>query len=201
MLEEYKTIKSNSDSYFKEKASKFYSFAFPVQSEDEVKERIKELKSLYKDAGHHCYAFKLGFNGEKYRYSDDGEPNNSAGKPIYGQLNSFEITNVLVVVVRYFGGTKLGVGGLIQAYKEGAKTALENAKIITKEVTALLTIHFKYEDMNVMMSLVKIFDLTIVSQEFELDCLITLEFPIKKKDSLLIKLENYPQLEIIPIKD
>ncbi len=200
MLEEYKTIKSNSESYFKEKASKFYSFAYPVQSEDEVKERIRELKYQYKDAGHHCYAFKLGPKGEHYRYSDDGEPNNSAGKPIYGQLNSFEITNVLVVVVRYFGGTKLGVGGLIQAYKEGAKLALDNAKIITKEVTEQITIHFKYEDMNIMMSLVKIFDLNIVSQEFELECLITLEFPIKKKDTLIQKLENYPQLEIIEKK-
>ncbi len=197
MLEEYRTIKSPSESYFKEKASKFYSFAYPIQSETEVKERINTLKNQYKDAGHYCYAFKLGVKGEKYRYSDDGEPNNSAGKPIYGQLNSFNITNVLVVIVRYFGGTKLGVGGLVQAYKEGARTALENATIITKEVTEQITIHFKYEDMNVLMSLVKIFDLKIIAQKFELDCVITLEYSIKKKANLMLKLENYPKLTII----
>ncbi len=196
MLTEYQTIRSKSDSFFKEKGSKFYSFAFPVKSEEEVKDCIKSLKEEFKDAGHHCYGFKLGINGEHYRYSDDGEPNNTAGKPIYGQLNSFEVTNVLVVVIRYFGGTKLGVGGLIQAYKEGAKLALENASIITEEVTEDVKIHFKYEEMNVMMSLVKIFDLKIIKQKFELDCLIVLEFPIKKKEELFLKLNDYPKLEI-----
>ncbi len=196
METEFQTIAQKSDSFFKEKGSKFYSFAYPVNSEADVKECMQGLKEEFKDAGHHCYAFKLGVKGEKYRYSDDGEPNNTAGKPIYGQLNSFEVTNVLIVVVRYFGGTKLGVGGLIQAYKEGAKLALENAKIVTKEVTEQITVHFKYEEMNVMMSLVKIFDLKIVEQQFELDCLITLEFPLKKKEALLLKLKDYPQLEI-----
>lgn len=197
MITEFQTIKAKSDSFFKEKGSKFYSFAFPVQSEDEVKKCLKLLKEEFKDAGHHCYGFKLGVKGDRYRYSDDGEPNNTAGKPIYGQLNSFEVTNVLVVVIRYFGGTKLGVGGLIQAYKEGAKLALGNAFIITEEVTEQITIHFKYEEMNVMMSLVKIFDLKIVRQQFELDCLITLEFPIKKKETLLLKILDYPKLEIV----
>lgn len=197
MVTEYQTIKSKSDSYFKEKGSKFYSFAYPVKSEDEVKVILKSLKEEFKDAGHHCYGFKIGVNADLYRYSDDGEPNNTAGKPIYGQLNSFEVTNVLVVVIRYFGGTKLGVGGLIQAYKEGAKSALENALIITEEVTEQITIHFKYEEMNVMMSLVKIFDLKIIHQQFELDCLITLEFPISKKEELLLKLKDYPKLEVI----
>jgi uncharacterized YigZ family protein len=196
MLTEYQTIRAKSDSFFKEKGSKFYSFAFPVKSEEEVKACIKSLKEEFKDAGHHCYGFKLGTNGEHYRYSDDGEPNNTAGKPIYGQLNSFEITNVLVVVIRYFGGTKLGVGGLIQAYKEGAKLALENASIVSEEITEEVKIHFKYEEMNVMMSLVKIFDLKIVEQQFELDCLIVLEFPIKKKDELFLKLDAYPKLEV-----
>lgn len=197
MVTEFQTIKAKSDSFFKEKGSKFYSFAFPVKSEKEVKTCLKNLKEDFKDAGHHCYGFKLGVDGKKYRYSDDGEPNNSAGKPIYGQLNSFEVTNVLVVVIRYFGGTKLGVGGLIQAYKEGAKLALENAVVITEEVTEQLNVHFKYEEMNVMMSLVKIFDLKIVNQNFELECLITLEFPIKKKDDLLQKIMDYPKLEIV----
>lgn len=196
MRTEFQTIAQKSKSYFKEKGSKFYSYAFPINSEYEVKQYIEELKEEYKDARHHCYAFKLGLKGEKYRYSDDGEPSNTAGKPIYGQLNSFKVTNVLIVVVRYFGGTKLGVGGLIQAYKEGAKSALENAKIITKEVTEQITIHFKYEEMNVMMSLVKILDLKIIEQQFELECLITLEYPLKKRDVFLQKLKDYPQLEI-----
>lgn len=193
----FKTIKHQSEAFFKEKGSKFYSFAIPVNSEEEVKSWLKNLKEEFNDAGHYCYGFKLGVNGELYRYSDDGEPNNTAEKPIYGQLNSFEITNVLVVVIRYFGGTKLGVGGLIQAYKEGAKLALENARIITKEVTEQLTIHFKYEEMNVMMSLVKILELEIIHQQFELDCLLTVEFPIKKKEELLLKLNDYPKLVIL----
>ena len=197
MVTEFQTIATKSDSFFKEKGSKFYSFAYPVKSEEDIKSCLKSLKSEFKDAGHHCYGFKLGTKGERYRYSDDGEPNNTAGKPIYGQLNSFEVTNVLVVVIRYLGGTKLGVGGLIQAYKEGAKLALENASIITKEVTEEITIHFKYEEMNVMMSIVKILDLKIIQQQFELDCLITLEFPIKKKETLLVKLLGYPKLEIV----
>jgi uncharacterized YigZ family protein len=197
MITDFQTIKAPSDSFFKEKGSKFYSFAFPVKSEEEVKSCLKSLKEEFKDAGHHCYGFKLGVKGDKYRYSDDGEPNNTAGKPIYGQLNSFEVTNVLVVVIRYFGGTKLGVGGLIQAYKEGAKLALENASVITEEVVEQITIYFKYEEMNVMMSIVKILDLKIIQQQFELDCLITLEFPIKKKEALLLKLLDYPKLEII----
>lgn len=197
MITDFQTIKAPSDSFFKEKGSKFYSFAFPVKSEEEVKSCLKSLKEEFKDAGHHCYGFKLGVKGDKYRYNDDGEPNNTAGKPIYGQLNSFEVTNVLVVVIRYFGGTKLGVGGLIQAYKEGAKLALENASVITEEVVEQITIYFKYEEMNVMMSIVKILDLKIIQQQFELDCLITLEFPIKKKEALLLKLLDYPKLEII----
>lgn len=199
IVTEFQTIKKKSEAFFKEKGSKFYSFAFPVKSENEVKLNLKVVKEEFKDAGHHCYGFKLGVNGNLYRYSDDGEPNNTAGKPIYGQLISFEVTNVLVVVIRYFGGTKLGVGGLIQAYKEGAKLALENAEIITEEVTEQITIHFKYEEMNVMMSLVKILDLKIINQQFELDCLITLQFPIKKKEDFLLKLKDYPKLEIVEV--
>ncbi len=200
MKTEFRTIESESESYFKEKGSKFYSFAFPIADEDEAKNKLKEVKDRFKDARHHCYAFKLGAESELYRYSDDGEPANTAGKPIYGQLNSFDVTNVLIVVVRYFGGVKLGVGGLIQAYREGAKTALENAKIITKEVTTRRKLHFKYEDMNVMMSLVKVLDLNIVEQEFEMECYLTVEFPIQKLERVEEKLANYPQLEVIPFK-
>jgi len=197
MITEFKTIQTKSAGFFKEKGSKFYSFAYPVRSEEEIKLYLKLLKDEFKDARHHCYGFKLGVKGDKYRYSDDGEPNNTAGKPIYGQLNSFKITNILVVVVRYFGGTKLGVGGLIQAYKEAAKLALENALITTEEVTEIITIHFKYEEMNVMMSLVKLLNLKIIEQQFELDCLIELEYPIKKKATLFLKLKDYPKLEIV----
>lgn len=200
MVTEFRTIRAKSDGFFKEKGSKFYSFAFPVKTEEEVKNCLKTIKEEFKDAGHHCYGFKLGPKGDIFRYSDDGEPNNTAGKPIYGQLNSFEVTNVLVIVVRYFGGTKLGVGGLIQAYKEGAKLALENAEVILEEITTQLTVHFKYEEMNVMMSIVKILDLKIIAQEFELDCLLTIEFPIEKKKELLLKLKDYPKLTIVKKK-
>jgi len=196
MITEYQTITGKSESFFKEKGSKFYSFSFPVKDEQEVKKNIQALKIKFKDAGHHCYAFKLGVDGKNYRFSDDGEPNNTAGKPIYGQLNSFKVTNVLVVVVRYFGGTKLGVGGLIQAYKEGAKIALEKAELIIKEVTKQLQIHFKYEEMNSVMSLVKVFDLEILEQRFELDCEIVLVYPLKKEAALFQKITDYPNLVI-----
>lgn len=192
MVEEYKTIQKKTFSFFKEKGSRFYSIAIPVLSEEEITENLIDVKKEFKDARHYCYAYKLGADGNKYRYNDDGEPNNTAGKPIYGQLNSFDITNVLVIVVRYFGGTKLGVGGLIQAYKEGAKSVLECAKIITKDVVEIISIKFKYEDLNFIMGLIKTFNLNIVNQKFDLKCFIIIEIPLKIKNKVILKLKNNP---------
>jgi len=185
----FKTIKASSEGLYKEKGSKFIAFAIPTSSESQFKTEQARIKKEYHDARHHCYAFSIGPEGKLYRYSDDGEPNNSAGKPIYGQLLSFGVTNVTIIVIRYFGGTKLGVGGLITAYKEAAKDALNNAAIIEKEVTEPLTIHFKYESMNSIMGLVKTFDVEIVEQNFELDCTIKLNCPKRNKLQLETKLE------------
>jgi len=185
----YKTIKAPSEGLYKEKGSKFIAFAIPTSSEAQFKEAQARIKKDYHDARHHCYAFSIGPEGKLYRYSDDGEPNNSAGKPIYGQLLSFGVTNVTIIVIRYFGGTKLGVGGLITAYKEAAKDALNNAETIEKEVTEPLSISFKYESMNTIMGLVKSFDLEIVEQQFELDCVINLNCPKRNKPQLETKLE------------
>lgn len=188
-MNQFKTIAKPSEGLYKEKGSKFIAFAFPIQSEKEFKEIQAQNKKDYHDARHHCYAFKLKPDGSLYRYSDDGEPSSTAGKPIYGQIQSFELTNVGIIVIRYFGGTKLGVGGLITAYKEAAKDALHNAEIITKEVTELLSIKFQYPEMNLIMNLVKQFDLKIVSQDFQMECSIELAVPLKVKDQLIVKLE------------
>ena len=188
-MNSFKTIKAPSEGIYKEKGSKFIAFAIPINSEIQFKEGLSRIKKNYHDAGHHCYGFSIGPEGKLFRYSDDGEPNNSAGKPIYGQLLSFGVTNVSVIVIRYFVGTKLGVGGLITAYKEAAKDALNNAKIIKKEITEVLTIDFKYESMNSIMGIVKAFDLEIAEQQFELDCIIKLNCPKRNKLQLEDKLK------------
>jgi uncharacterized YigZ family protein len=152
----YKTIlESSSEVLFKEKNSKFYGFAFPVTSETEVKIHIEQLKKEHFSARHWCYAYQMGTTTLQYRANDDGEPNNSAGMPIYGQIQSFELTNVLVVVVRYFGGVKLGVGGLISAYRETAKMALEQSHIIEKTIDVHFLLTFDYKNMNKVMRTIK----------------------------------------------
>ena len=188
-MNSFKTIKAPSEGIYKEKGSKFIAFAIPTNSELQFKEGLSRIKKEYHDAGHHCYAFRIDPEGKLYRFSDDGEPNNSAGKPIYGQLLSFEVTNVTIVVIRYYGGINLGVGGLITAYKEAAKDALNNATIIEQEVTESLSISFKYETMNSIMGLVKTFELEIVEQQFELDCIIKLNCPKRNKLQLEEKLK------------
>lgn len=187
-MNSFKTIKAPSQGIYKEKGSKFIAFAIPTNSELQFKEGLSRVKKEYHDAGHHCYAFRIEPEGKLYRFSDDGEPNNSAGKPIYGQLLSFEVTNVTIVVIRYYGGVNLGVGGLITAYREAAKDALNNAQIIKKEVTEPLVINFKYDSMNAIMGLVKSFELEIVEQQFELDCVIKLNCPKRNKLQLESKL-------------
>lgn len=167
----YKTIsKPSPEVLFKEKGSKFYGYAFPVSSEEEIKEHIDSLKKKHHNARHWCYAWQLGKWYENYRVNDDGEPSNSAGAPIYGQLQSFEVTEVLLVVVRYFGGTKLGVGGLIQAYKATAQMALEASKIIEKTINEDFLLSFNYPEMNTVMRIIKDENLSIGSQKMDLNC-------------------------------
>lgn len=179
MEDTYRTIEAPAEGLYKEKGSKFIALAFPVFSEDEVKETIADLRKQYYDARHHCYAYSLGADKSRYRANDDGEPNHSAGDPILGQIRSFDLSNVLVVVVRYFGGAKLGVSGLIHAYKTATADALTTATIVEQHETALLQLHFAYPQMNDVMSLVKEYDLRVKDQQFELDCKMTLE--VRKK--------------------
>lgn len=184
-IDSYKTIKKASkEGLFKDKGSKFYGYAFPVTNEEEIKEKIELLKKQHYNARHWCYAWQLGKKYDHYRANDDGEPSNSAGMPIYGQLQSFNVTNVLVVVVRYFGGTKLGVGGLIKAYKNGAKLALENSIIIHKTIDEVFLIKFEYPEMNTIMRIIKDENISIINQKMELDCQFIIS--IRKKEAIRI---------------
>ncbi|WP_055446534.1 IMPACT family protein [Lacinutrix mariniflava] len=180
----YRTIlKPSEEVLFKDKNSKFYSYAFPIINEDNVKDYLEDLKKQHQKAGHFCYAYQIGKeeNTIIYRANDDGEPNNSAGLPIYGQIQSFDVTNILIVVVRYFGGVKLGVGGLINAYKTGAQLALEASKIKTRTINIDYLIKFEYELMNKVMRVIKEKNLNITNQKLELDCEITIS--VRKKDA------------------
>ena len=184
-IDSYKTIKQASkEGLFKDKGSKFYGYAFPVTNEEEIKEKIELLKKQHYNARHWCYAWQLGKKYDHYRANDDGEPSNSAGMPIYGQLQSFNVTNILVVVVRYFGGTKLGVGGLIKAYKNGAKLALENSIIIHKTIDEVFLIKFEYPEMNTIMRIIKDENISIINQKMELDCQFIIS--IRKKEAIRI---------------
>ena len=167
----YKTIsKPSYEVLLKEKGSKFFGYAFPVSNEEQIKEHIDTLKKKHHNARHWCYAWQLGKSYDNYRVNDDGEPSNSAGAPIYGQLQSFDVTEVLVVVVRYFGGTKLGVGGLIQAYKTTAQMALEASKVIKKTIDEDFLLSFNYPEMNKVMRIIKDENLSIGRQKMELNC-------------------------------
>jgi len=181
----YNTItKPSQDVLFKDKNSKFFGYAFPVKSEEEIKSYLEALKKQHHSARHWCYAYQLGTETTNYRANDDGEPNNSAGMPIYGQIQSFNLTNVLVVVVRYFGGVKLGVGGLINAYKTTAQLALESSNIIEKTINIDYQILFEYKNMNKVMRIIKEKQLLITNQKLELDC--QLFISVRKKEAQLV---------------
>lgn len=194
----YKTLESASEEIlYKEKNSKFFGYAYPVKNEEEVKEIIIQLKKQHHSARHWCYAFQLGTETVYYRANDDGEPNNSAGAPIYGQIQSFDVTNVLIVVVRYFGGVKLGVGGLISAYKTAAQMALETSNIVEKTIDVHYKILFDYKNMNKVMRVIKEQNLNIISQKMEMNC--EIEIATRKQNAEKI-LEIFNSLFEITIK-
>ena len=200
-MDTYRTISKPSEPIlYKERKSKFYGYCFPVTNEDEVKEYIEGLKKEYPTANHFCYAWQMGIESLSYRANDDGEPNNSAGMPIYGQLQSFDVTNTLVAVVRVFGGTKLGVGGLISAYKEAAKLALENATIIKKVLLQHLSVSFEYSEMDIVMRLVKKHQLEVISQELHLKCKIILSIPKSEFKKMFKLLKAHHKLDITLIE-
>ncbi|SEH53339.1 uncharacterized protein, YigZ family [Paenimyroides aquimaris] len=185
MQDTYKTIdQPGEEVLFKEKNSKFFGYTFPVQSEEEVKTILDQVKKQHFSARHWCYAYQIGTKNKIYRANDDGEPNNSAGMPIYGQIQSFDVTNILVVVVRYFGGVKLGVGGLVTAYKTAAQMALEESEIIEKTIDSHFLIRFDYKNMNKVMRVIKEKNINIVNQTLELDCLIEISCRISQKDEI-----------------
>ena len=175
MKDSYKTVMvASEETLFKEKGSKFFGYAFPVLNEDEIKSVLTHLRKRHNNAVHYCYAWQLGFDSIRFRVNDDGEPNNSAGLPIYGQLKSFEVTNILVVSVRYFGGVKLGMGGLIKAYKHSAKITLDGAQIVEKTIDVTFRLSFDYDLTNKVMQIIKVKKLKIVSQKLEINCLFTI---------------------------
>lgn len=191
------TLSKVSESLYKEKGSKFLGFAYPVKSLDEIKTILDELRKKYYDARHHCYAYMLGQEADQYRANDDGEPNHSAGDPILGQIRSYNVTNTLVVVVRYFGGTKLGVSGLINAYKIAAAEALEANEIIEEVVKEKVSIRYSYESTNEVLRLVKEFELDILEQEFTADCRMQLAVRQSKHEQLREKLQELEGVHFI----
>ncbi len=181
----YKTISSPSpEILYKEKNSKFYGYAFPVTTEIEIKNYLDNLRKKHFGAVHFCYAFQMGTDTIQFRANDDGEPSNTAGMPIYGQIQSFELTNILVVVVRFFGGIKLGVGGLIAAYRTAAQMVLESSEIIEKTIDIHFTIAFDYKNMNKVMRVIKEKNLTIISQKMENSC--EIEIATRKKNAEIV---------------
>jgi uncharacterized YigZ family protein len=186
----YKTIASPSEGLFREKGSRFISFAYPVENEAQISQQISGLKKQYYDARHHCFAWRLGADMDHYRANDDGEPSGSAGKPILGQIQSRDLTQILVVVVRYFGGTLLGVGGLIRAYRSAASDALDQAMKVEKKVESQLVLQFGYHEMNAVMKVIKEFDLDFEDQQFDLECTLTVRAWIRSLPRLKERLST-----------
>lgn len=173
--DEYRTIKSLSEGQYSEKRSKFLAFALPVENVDEVRELVAQYQKKYYDARHACYAYMIGADRQTFRANDNGEPSGTAGKPILGQINSNELTNILIIIVRYFGGIKLGTSGLIQAYKAAAAEAISNAEIVTKTVDENLSVVYEFPMMNSVMKVIKDLNPKIISQGYETDCTMTLQ--------------------------
>jgi uncharacterized YigZ family protein len=196
----YNTIDELAEGLFKDKGSKFLSYIFFVSNEDQVKEITQKIRKEHFSARHHCYAYRLGFTGDKYRVNDDGEPSGTAGRPIYGQLLSNDLTNVLIVVVRYFGGTLLGVSGLINAYKSAAANAIENAQIVSKIIECKFELVFEYPIQNLVMRVIKDEQLDVCFSEFEMKCKLNVLVRQNKVEEVLKKFELINGLKIEKIE-
>lgn len=192
----YNTIKQPVvETILKEKDSKFLGYAYPVKNEEEIKQALESIKTEHPKATHHCYAYRLGLEGEDYRANDDGEPSGSAGLPIYNQILSSDLTNVLVVVVRYYGGTKLGVGGLVKTYKESAKLTLEEAKVVTKELESTLELTFPFSLQNVAFTILNRFDTQIINFDANEECQIIAQIKTSQKEKILEQFLEHHQIE------
>lgn len=193
----YRTIESPSqETLFKEKGSKFFGYAFPISKEEEVKLFLEQLKLKHPTAGHFCYAWQLGEETIRFRANDDGEPNNSAGQPIYGQLQSFDMTNILVVSVRYFGGTILGVGGLIQAYKYSAQLTLESVAVVERTIDVSYQLIFDYPLMNKVMRIVKEKNIHILEQDLGINCVYRISVRKSEAEEVIARFESLYELEL-----
>jgi len=190
MKDLYHTIKESSSGQFKDRGSRFIALAYPVRDESEIKDILAGLRKEYHDARHHCYAWKIGPGEDRYRINDGGEPSGSAGRPIYGQFLSRDLSDILVVVIRYFGGTLLGVSGLINAYRSATSDALDQALILERKVERLLELRFAYSQMNSVMKLVKDLGLGIQSQDFDMECHLVLRVWTRQMPSLVEKLSR-----------
>ena len=195
-IDEYRTISKPSEGLFKDRGSKFIALAYPVYSEIEIKTILEKLRNEYHDARHHCYAYMLGPDKKVFRTNDDGEPSSTAGKPILGQIRSFDLTNILIVVIRYFGGTKLGVSGLIHAYKTATEDALKNADIIKKTLLDYYNIKFDYAAMNEIMRILKEENIEQIDQQFDLTCSVKISFRKADTKRVLSKFDRLENLKI-----
>jgi len=196
----YKEVKSHTTGIYKEKGSKFIAYSYPVYSEQEVKERLEEVKKIEHSARHHCYAYIINPDKSLQRANDDGEPSSTAGKPILGQIQSNDLTNILIIVVRYFGGVKLGVPGLIRSYKTASAIAITDAEILTKTIKDQYKVSFKYPLMNNVMKLVKDFDLEVVNTDFQIDCNLIFAVPKSKADNVAETFKKNHELKIKYLK-
>lgn len=197
-MDTYLTISSPSEALYKDKGSKFYAFAYPVQTIEQIKEILAEKRKEYYDARHVCYAYMLGYERDVFRANDDGEPSGTAGRPILGQINSSNLTDILIIVVRYFGGTLLGTSGLIQAYKTSAAEAIAAATIEERIVEKTFVSKFGYQDLNAVMRIMKDFDLAIVNQIQEMDC--TLYFRIRLGDIERVR-DRFDKLDFVSFEE
>lgn len=201
LMEKYKTIQNISEGLYKEKGSKFFSYVYPCLAEEDAKELIQNLRALHPNAVHVCFAWRIGIDQYKDRYSDDGEPNNSAGKPIHGQIINFDVTNVLIAVVRYYGGVKLGVGGLITAYKTAAQDALTNNKIVTKELSYTLRLNYDFENTGNANIILSKANVNVIENGFdESGPFIKFEAVKKQVNFVQQQIEQFPTLELIEIQ-
>lgn len=197
----YKTIACNAEGMFKDKGSKFLAYAFPVETEDEIKAHLSELKKEHYSARHHCYAYRLGKDGEHYRANDDGEPSGTAGRPIHGQLMSHQLTNLLVVVVRYFGGTLLGVSGLINAYKNATIDVLSNARIVAKIVTSSYQLRFEYPLQNTVMRILNEYQVETLEAAYTTNCQLKIGIRLNQEEEVSSKLNKIEGLIVKKLED
>lgn len=197
MSDAYKTIKENvSDVIFKEMGSKFINYGFSVENEEDIKFHLEELREQWPDANHHCYAYSLGIDGKNFRANDDGEPSGSAGLPIYNQIQSNEVTNILIVSVRYFGGTKLGIPGLVKAYKYAAQVVLEESEIVERYVSQRVRMVFNYDQQGIVERNVERMEGEIKDKHFSDKCMFTIRIRKSRMDEFIKQFDEYYQMEI-----